>query len=46
MRTFYDIKNSPYNASGITNPNIWYWELTDVYYPSQVITEEEYKKLA
>ena len=42
-KLFIDISNNVHDASGIDNPNLYYWCLINgVYYPEKKLTETDY----
>ena len=42
LRLFIDVKNKVHDASGIENPNQFYWtKVSDIYFPIKEISEEE-----
>lgn len=45
-KLFYDIMNDVHDASGISDPDIFMWGITNgVYYPVGRVTEDEYHTL-
>ena len=44
LRLFIDVKNKIHDASGVEDPDVWYWgrtSLTMIYYPVQKLTEAD-----